>query len=126
MEFNREKPIYLQIADWMGEKIIRQEWLKNERIPSVREIAALLQVNPNTAMRAYDSLQSDGIIYNKRGVGYYVCEDADIKIIEKERTVFLSEILPGVFTRMNLIGLTIEQLNQEYENFKKDENENKH
>lgn len=114
MEFDQGKPIYIQIADWMSDKILREEWLGDGRIPSVRDVAMLLQVNPNTAMRAYESLQSEDIIYNKRGIGYFVNPDARAKILDRNRSVFIGETLPEIFGRMKLLSLTIEDLNREY------------
>lgn len=72
MEFNEHKPIYLQIADNLCDKILSGEWQPEERIPSVRELGIVLGVNPNTIMRTYEHLQSADVIFNKRGVGYYI------------------------------------------------------
>ena len=69
MEFNQNKPIYLQIADGISEKILSGELKEGDRILSVRELGSELGVNPNTAMRSYEKLTMDGIIYNQRGIG---------------------------------------------------------
>ena len=58
MDFKKQKPIYLQIADTLCERIMAGEWQVDERIPSVRDVAAELGVNPNTVMRTYDHLQN--------------------------------------------------------------------
>ena len=118
MEFNKEKPIYLQIVDWMNDNILGGEWNSDERIPSVRDVAMVLQVNPNTAMRAFDHLQSEHVIYNKRGIGYFVEPDARTKILDSEKKRFLTEILPDIFTRMELLGISSEDLHEEYKNHK--------
>ncbi|MFA7492355.1 MAG: GntR family transcriptional regulator [Proteiniphilum sp.] len=118
MEFNQEKPIYLQIVDWMSDKILSGIWSSDERIPSVRDVAMLLQVNPNTAMRAYDHLQNENIIYNKRGIGYFVEPEGQAKIMEHEKRRFLMEILPDIFTRMELLGISADDLNEEYKKHK--------
>ncbi len=70
MEFKDTQAIYLQIVDWMCDNIVKEKWGSDERIPSVRELGVLLEVNPNTVMRAYECLQNQNIIYNKRGVGF--------------------------------------------------------
>ena len=72
IEFDASQAIYLQIANFMSEKIISDQWLEQERIPSVREVATMVQVNPNTVMRAFSHLQNLEVIHNKRGVGYFV------------------------------------------------------
>ena len=63
MDFKANKPIYLQIVDFCFQHILTGEWREDERIPSVRELAMTLQVNPNTAMRAFEYMQSEDIIY---------------------------------------------------------------
>lgn len=70
MEFRKQKPIYLQIADRLMEQILGGVPAAEERMPSVRDVAASMGVNPNTVMRTFEHLQSEGIIYNRRGVGY--------------------------------------------------------
>ena len=105
MEFNEHKPIYLQISDTICDKILGEEWREEERIPSVRELGITLGVNPNTIMRTYDHLQSVEIIYNKRGVGYYVTAGAKATIVSLQREQFIKEELPKITKRMNLLGL---------------------
>nr|GFD52108.1 hypothetical protein [Tanacetum cinerariifolium] len=65
MEFTNNEAIYLQIAGYVGDNILRQQWPPDGKIPSVRDLAAELQVNPNTVMRTYDFLQNQGTVYNK-------------------------------------------------------------
>ena len=72
MEFDQHKPIYLQIADAICERILTGQWPEGDRIPSVRECGVSLEVNPNTVARSYDELSTEGIIHNKRGIGYFV------------------------------------------------------
>ena len=80
MEFRETQAIYLQIGDWVCEQVLLGKFKEGDRIQSVRELGVALQVNPNTVMRTYDFLESTGIIYNKRGVGFFVSEDAKPKI----------------------------------------------
>jgi DNA-binding transcriptional regulator YhcF (GntR family) len=86
MEFRKKQSIYLQIADYICENIIAEQWVKGDKIQSVREMAATIQVNPNTVMRTYSHLQDLGIIFNQRGIGYFVADDAlqKTKAIKKE------------------------------------------
>jgi DNA-binding transcriptional regulator YhcF (GntR family) len=117
MEFDNNKPIYLQIADFVCEKILRNEWSAGGRIPSVRELGADLQVNPNTVMRTYDYLQGEDIIFNKRGIGYFVAEDAMQNIIKLNRTEFFSHQLPMIFSTMKALGITFEEIKSQYDAF---------
>lgn len=110
MEFMDKQPIYLQIAGKFCENILTKKWENGERIPPVREIAVQLEVNPNTANRAYDFLQSYGIIYNKRGIGYFVAENGYEKTIEYKKKQFLDEEAPIFFQNMKLVGITMQEL----------------
>ena len=110
MDFNKQKPIYLQIADTMCERIMAGEWGEDERVPSVRDVAAELGVNPNTVMRTYDHLQNAEIIYNRRGVGYFVEAKAGERIRKMHRQEFLDEELPFFVQCMNMLGFTWEEL----------------
>ena len=85
MEFENGQSIYNQIADNLSDKIINEEYQPGEKIPSVRELAAEVGVNPNTIMRTYTELQSKGIIENKRGIGYFVQSDAPLRILEERK-----------------------------------------
>lgn len=108
MEFSENKPIYLQIADGISEKILSGELKEGDRILSVRELGAELGVNPNTAMRSYEKLTNDGIIYNQRGIGYFVSEGAQGIALEKMRTDFLENELPQILRKMRLLELKAE------------------
>ncbi len=118
MSFNFDKPIYRQIIDRMEEKIMRGEWPDGERIPAVRELAMEMQVNPNTVMRAYESLQAAGVIFNKRGVGFFVSEGAGGKILDRQREFFMMYDLPGIFDRMDVLGITPADLMERYKKHK--------
>ena len=105
MEFNRNRPIYLQICDAICEQILGGELKTDQRIPSVREYGAEIGVNPNTVMRSYEKLTGDGIIYNKRGIGYFISPDAPATVLESQRKDFLENELPQILKRMKLLGL---------------------
>ncbi|OJV17842.1 MAG: GntR family transcriptional regulator [Bacteroidetes bacterium 41-46] len=105
MEFNEHKPIYLQISENICDLILTGEWSEEERIPSVREYGGVLGVNPNTIMRTYDHLQEAEIIYNKRGVGYFISSGAKMKIISIQREQFIDEEVPKIKRRLDLLGL---------------------
>ncbi|MGM9765189.1 MAG: GntR family transcriptional regulator [Candidatus Cryptobacteroides sp.] len=104
MEFDSNKPIYLQISDTICEKILDGSLMADGRIPSVREYGAQLGVNPNTIMRTYEILTSDGIVYNKRGLGYFISPDAKDKVKELKRKEFLEDIVPKISRQMQLLG----------------------
>lgn len=110
MDFKKQKPIYQQIADTLCERIVGSELKADERMPSVREVAIQLGVNPNTVMRTFDYLQQTEIIYNKRGVGYFVFADAADKVLALHRKEFVEEELPALVQKMNMLGLSFDDL----------------
>ena len=114
MEFKGNQPIYMQIADYFCENILTKEWKENEKIPSVREMAVQVEVNPNTAIRAYNFLQDQGIIYNKRGIGYFVAENGNTKALEMRKGEFIRKDVPVFFKTMKLLNLTFNDLQPLY------------
>lgn len=110
MEFSNNKSIYLQICDAICEQILTGALKPDERILSVREYGAEIGVNPNTIMRSYEKLTVDGIIYNKRGIGYFISADARETVLAAQRKEFLENELPQIRRRMKLLGITPEML----------------
>jgi GntR family transcriptional regulator len=119
MQFRDSQAIYLQIADYMCEKILLKEWSQGERIPSVRELAIQLEVNPNTVMRAYEFLQQQGIVFNQRGIGFFAAQDAVKQAAQYRREAFIEKDLPQVFRSLFLLGMDPEELKPRYEKYKK-------
>ena len=117
MEFKDKQAIYLQIADYICEQILLGKWPPGERIPSVRDLAAMIEVNPNTVMRTYDFLQGKEIIFNKRGIGYSADEKATEKILDYKKESFLATELPEFFKNIYLLGIDINELRTRYEKF---------
>ncbi len=110
MEYNDQRAIYLQIADMICEKVLTGSWKADERVPSVRELASDFQVNPNTVMRTYNFLQQSEIIYNQRGIGYFLSEDAKQKTLELKKGEFLEKELPQFINKLTLLGYKISDL----------------
>jgi GntR family transcriptional regulator len=114
MEFRQNQPIYLQIADHINERILSGSWGEGGRIPSIREMSEAIEVNPNTVMRSYNYLQDLGIIYNQRGIGYFVAQGAHRKTLELKKRSFMRRELPRIFRTMDLLNLTCEDLRSLY------------
>lgn len=110
MEYNEHKPIYLQNVDLMQEKILQGDWREEERIPSVREMGAMVGVNPNTIVRSYQLLESQEIIYNKRGLGYFVKEGALARIKDNVKNEFIANELPQFKAKAQMLGITKDEL----------------
>ncbi len=120
MIFTNDKAIYVQMADRLCDEILAGTYCADDRIPSVREYAVMLEVNTNTAVKTYELLAREGIIYNKRGLGYYVHPDARQQILERRRAEFRSQSLPELFRQMRLLDIDIIEVDKEWEQSKKD------
>ncbi len=117
MNFKEMKAIYLQIADRICDEILLEQYREEERIPSVREYAAVVEVNANTAMRSYDYLQSQGIIYNKRGIGYFVSAGARKLILSLRKESFLKDEIDYFFRQIYTLGISNQELSDMYREF---------
>jgi len=117
MNFSDNQSIYLQITELVKERILLSAWKEEEKIPSVRDLAGELQVNPNTVMRAYDFLQQEGIIYNKRGLGNFVSQVAKVKILTSRRARFLQSELPAFFRNLSLLNIGFDEMERLYKKF---------
>jgi GntR family transcriptional regulator len=118
MDFNSNLPIYLQIADYVCDKILLKQWLPEEKIPSIRELAITLEVTHNTVLRTFEHLQQKNIIYTKRGMGYFIEKDALKLLNASKKEQFLKEELPNLFYKMNIIGFDISELVTEFAKYK--------
>ena len=119
MDFKETQSIYLQIADYVCEQILTHRWKIGERVMSIRELGGVLEVNPNTVLRTYDFLQTMEIIVNKRGVGYFVADNAIEKIITFRKNRFIKEELPHLFKNMRLLQIDITEIEKRYNEFNK-------
>ena len=118
MIFTDNKAIYLQIAEWVFEQILNGKWKEGDRILSVRELGASLEVNPNTVLRSYDHLQNMEIIINRRGIGYFVAPEAIDKIIRHRRKQFVEEEVPAFFKTMKMVKMSWKELEELYSEMK--------
>lgn len=110
MDFHESRSIYQQIVEYVEDQILRGSWEEAVRLPSVRELAVDLGVNPNTVQRSYSTLQEDGLIYNRRGVGYFVADGASERARKRRRDRFEQEMLPRVLETMELVDYSIDDL----------------
>jgi GntR family transcriptional regulator len=118
MEFRDNESIYLQIANNVSENILLGKWVPEDKIPSVRDMAIEMQVNPNTVIRTYEFLQNKGIIYTKRGLGFFVGPDAINKIKKYKKERFLQADLPELFKNMYLLDIGPDEISKRYQDFK--------
>ena len=119
MNFKDNKAIYLQIADRIGDQILSGVLVLEGKVPSVRELAAEIEVNANTVARTYDYLQQNGVIYTKRGLGYFVCPEAKDKIVASRRDQLMQGEMDYFLGQLKAVGITpteLQGLYQEYLN----------
>ncbi|WP_316806037.1 GntR family transcriptional regulator [Pedobacter agri] len=117
MDFNNNKAIYLQIAEYVCEHILLGKWKLNDKIPSVRELAVEMEVNPNTVMRTYELLQKQDIINNKRGIGFFLAEDAITNVNLYRKSTFIEDELPQLFRNIYLLDINFDELKDRYQTF---------
>lgn len=113
------KAIYLQIADLICDEIMAGKYEEESRLPSVRDMATIVEVNSNTVMRSYDRLAQQEMIYNRRGIGFFVAQGAKERIMaERAETLFKIQ-LPPLFALMKQLCITPDAFKAEYEIFLK-------
>ncbi|HRZ96783.1 MAG TPA: GntR family transcriptional regulator [Paludibacter sp.] len=106
MEFQSTKGIFQQIADNISHRILEGKLPPGERVPSVRDLASEFEVNRNTLLRTYSILEESGIIINKRGIGFFVAENAPEMILAAEKSFFFENELPGLMQKAKILKLT--------------------
>ena len=110
MNFHEGYPIYLQIAERLMDEILAGLYKSDERVPGVRDYSALLQVNVNTTVKAFDVLVQKGILYNKRGLGSFVSEDARHIISNSRQDDLLNKLLPDLAHQIQHLNIPLEKV----------------
>lgn len=119
MNFSNDKAIYVQMADRLCDEILEGTYKADDRIPSVREYSVMLEVNTNTAVKAYELLAREQIIYNNRGLGYFVAPKAREQILSSRKKEFMETTLPEVFRQMRLLDIDMAEVTQAWLNMNK-------
>ena len=119
MNFKPNYSIYLQVADFVCEKVLTGLWHDGDKLPAVKDLAVLTSVNPNTVIKALTWLQDNEILSTQRGVGYFLTEGAASKTLALKRREFIEEDLPDVFASMQLLGVTLDELDVLFQNYRK-------
>ncbi len=124
MNFKDNKAIYLQIADRIGDQILAGTLTPDGKVPSVRELATEIEVNTNTVARTYDHLQHNGVIYTKRGLGYFVSADARDKIVNARRDQLMQGEMDYFLGQLHAVGITPAELQELYSDYLDNRSEN--
>jgi DNA-binding transcriptional regulator YhcF (GntR family) len=120
MDFKENPAIYIQIAEYVCEQILLKKWKLGDKITSIRDLAVMMEVNPNTVQRAYDFLQQKEIITNKRGIGYFTEDDAQKKILAFRREQFMENELPVFMRNIYLLQIDLKDVKTRFEQFVKE------
>lgn len=110
LDFNSEKPIFVQIADGLEDAILTGAFEEGSQIPSITEISVTYKINPATALKGISILTDGGIVYKKRGVGMFVAEGAKEKLMEKRRNVFYENYVKELLAEAKRLGVTKKEL----------------
>lgn len=114
MNFKTDRPIYRQIIDYAFARIMSGEWLPEQKVPSVRELAVQMAVNSHTVLKAYEYLQNENIIYPRRGMGFFLAEDAKENVNAARRHEFYTTTLNELFEEMDMLGISIDDIVAQY------------
>ena len=120
MEFKETPAIYIQIAEYVCEQILLKKWKLGDKIISIRDLAVSMEVNPNTVQRAYDFLQQRDIITNKRGIGYFIEDNAMERILSFRREQFIENELPVFMRNIYLLNIDFKEIKTLFEQFVKE------
>ena len=119
MNFKPNYSIYLQVADFICEKVLTGAWRDGDKLPAVKDLAVVTSVNPNTVIKAITWLQDNGILAPQRGVGHFLTEGAAARTLALKRRQFIEEDLPDVFASMQLLGVDMDEFAALYQNYRK-------
>ncbi|MDG1277738.1 MAG: GntR family transcriptional regulator [Algoriphagus sp.] len=124
MDFNESKNIFLQIRDWLADQIMQDKILPGDKVPSVRELAVDLEVNRNTVMRSYGLMEEEGILENKRGIGFFVATDAKRNLLKIQKESFFEQDLPGLLHKVKVLKLNSTDLQSLIQSIQSNDHEN--
>ena len=110
MEFSEPKGIYMQVADRIRDQILLGVLQAGDRIPSIRDLAVELGINPNTVAKSYQTLVDGKVVINQRGLGYFVCDNAAERVLCEMKNEFFREELPRLLRSMQRLDIRIDEL----------------
>ncbi|MCW8196059.1 GntR family transcriptional regulator [Proteobacteria bacterium 005FR1] len=109
-DWDDSQPIYRQLRDRIVALIIDGTFKEGEAIPSVRQVASEYRINHLTVSKAYQDLVDEDLLQKRRGLGMFVAEGAQQRLLEKERNQFMETEVPALLDRMQRLGVSPERL----------------
>ena len=110
MNFDGEKPIYLQIAEQIEDAILTEAFPEETQIPSTTEISVTYKMNPATALKGINLLVDAGTVYKKRGLGMFVARGAKKKLMEKRKQEFYNRYIVSLLEEAGKLGISRREL----------------
>ncbi|HHV13449.1 MAG TPA: GntR family transcriptional regulator [Clostridiales bacterium] len=111
LEFNDDRPIFVQIAEGVEDAILSGAFPEESQIPSITEFSVSYKINPATALKGINILVDNNIVYKKRGLGMFVMEGAVEKLREKRRQEFYNNYICSLVAEAKRLQLTKEDIN---------------
>lgn len=118
LRFDAQKPIYIQLADWLSDLIISGSIPEGGQVPSTTEISVQYKVNPATALKGINMLVEKGIIFKKRGLGMFVSDGAVEKLRAERRELFQKTYVDKLCEEAKKLGISKNEIVQMIENRK--------
>lgn len=110
LDFNNEKPIYMQLADALEDAILSGAYEEETQILSTTEISVGYKINPATALKGINRLVDDGIVYKKRGLGMFVATGAKEKILDKRKVTFFETYITSLVAEAKKLSISKEDI----------------
>ena len=110
LDFESNKPIFIQIAEELENAIISGAYESETQVPSTTEISVRYKINPATVLKGVGILVDEGILYKKRGVGMFVAKGAKEKIIKKRKRQFFEKFVVPLVSEANKLNITTEEI----------------
>ena len=121
MQFNQDKPIFVQVADAIENQILDGLLKPEDQTPSTNDFQKVYQINPATARKGLNLLVDEGILYKKRGMGMFVSEDAMEKISNKRQKELFNNHIPELIKEIKRLNIPMEKLIEEIKKMEKEE-----
>lgn len=110
IDFNSEKPIFIQVAELIEDAILSGTFMEEAQIPSMTEISVSYKINPATALKGINILVDKGLVYKKRGVGMFVCKGACKKLRTERKDLFFENYIKGVVKEAKRLQISTDEI----------------
>ena len=104
-DFSDSEPIYIQIAEWLENKIVTGQLKEDEQIPSTTELSVCMKINPATIRKGVNILVDKGLVYKKRGMGMYVAKNANENVLDDRKVRFYDDYIAPLLAEAHRLGL---------------------